>query len=109
MQVNATDEAYRWRFKTRGAGIPPEQMPRIFDKFYRADNQPEAADGTGLGLAIAKTIVEAHRGTITVDSTPGVGATFTITLPRALPTRRVRAAVQTPALRRGASQARAAV
>ena len=91
-----------------GAGISPEQLPRIFDKFYRADNQPEAADGTGLGLAIAKTIVEAHRGTITVDSRPGAGTTFTITLPQALPTRRVRP-VPSPALRRGASQARAAV
>jgi signal transduction histidine kinase len=65
-----------------GAGIPKDQLPRIFDKFYQADNQRAAgAAGTGLGLAIAKQIVDAHGGTITCDSTPGVGTTFTITLP----------------------------
>jgi len=65
-----------------GAGIPKDQLPRIFDKFYQADNQSAAGTaGTGLGLAIAKQIVDAHGGTITCDSTPGVGTTFTITLP----------------------------
>jgi signal transduction histidine kinase len=65
-----------------GAGIPRDQLPRIFDKFYQADNQRAAgAAGTGLGLAIAKEIVDAHGGTITCDSTPGVGTTFTITMP----------------------------
>jgi signal transduction histidine kinase len=65
-----------------GAGIPPEQLPRVFDKFYQADNQASASTGgSGLGLAIAKQIVEAHGGTISCDSTVGVGTTFTITLP----------------------------
>jgi signal transduction histidine kinase len=65
-----------------GAGIAPEQLPRIFDKFYQADNQGSArAKGTGLGLAIAKQIVDAHGGTIAVESTPGVGTNFKITLP----------------------------
>jgi signal transduction histidine kinase len=65
-----------------GAGIPPEQLPRIFEKFYQADNQGSAsAAGSGLGLAIAKQIVEAHGGAISCDSTVGVGTTFTITLP----------------------------
>jgi signal transduction histidine kinase len=65
-----------------GAGIPPEQLPRIFEKFYQADNQGSAsAAGSGLGLAIAKQIVEAHGGTISCDSTVGVGTTFTIRLP----------------------------
>jgi signal transduction histidine kinase len=73
-----------------GAGIPAAQLPHIFQKFYQADNQAAAAaKGTGLGLAIAKEIVEAHRGTISVDSTPGVGTTFSIVLPaRATPARR---------------------
>jgi signal transduction histidine kinase len=65
-----------------GAGIPPEQMPHIFEKFYQADNQRSAAQGgTGLGLAIAKQIVVAHGGTISVDSTLGEGTTFMIALP----------------------------
>lgn len=65
-----------------GAGIPPEQLPHIFQKFFQADNQSKAsATGTGLGLAIAKEIVEAHGGSIDVESTIGTGTTFTIILP----------------------------
>jgi signal transduction histidine kinase len=68
--------------KDTGAGIPPEQLPRIFEKFYQADNQRAArAAGSGLGLAIAKEIVEAHGGWISCESTVGVGTTFTIRLP----------------------------
>ena len=70
------------RVRDTGAGIPPEQLPRIFEKFYQADNQRAArAAGTGLGLAIAKGIVEAHGGWISCESTVGVGTTFTIRLP----------------------------
>ncbi|HEX9382525.1 MAG TPA: HAMP domain-containing sensor histidine kinase, partial [Gemmatimonadaceae bacterium] len=65
-----------------GAGISPEQLPHIFDKFYQADNQAQAASkGTGLGLAIAKEIVEAHGGQTTVESRVGEGTTFVVTLP----------------------------
>ncbi len=65
-----------------GAGISPEQLPHIFDKFYQADNQAQAATkGTGLGLAIAKEIVEAHGGRTTVESRVGEGTTFVVTLP----------------------------
>ena len=65
-----------------GAGIPPSQLPHIFEKFYQADNQgPASLGGTGLGLAIAKQIVVAHAGSIVADSTLAVGTTFTITLP----------------------------
>jgi signal transduction histidine kinase len=72
-----------------GAGIPPEQLPRIFQKFYQADNQAKAsAKGTGLGLAIAKEIVEAHGGNITANSIAGHGATFRIILPAASDVRR---------------------
>ncbi|MEO7043409.1 MAG: HAMP domain-containing sensor histidine kinase [Gemmatimonadaceae bacterium] len=72
-----------------GAGIPPDQLPRIFQKFYQADNQAKAsAKGTGLGLAIAKEIVEAHGGSITARSVAGSGATFRITLPVAADVRR---------------------
>jgi len=65
-----------------GAGIPPDQLPHVFQKFYQADNQDSAsAMGTGLGLAIAKGIVEAHQGQIRCDSTEGEGTTFTLVLP----------------------------
>jgi signal transduction histidine kinase len=65
-----------------GAGISPEQLPHIFDKFFQADNQAQAATkGTGLGLAIAKEVVEAHGGHITVESKVGEGTTFVVRLP----------------------------
>jgi len=80
--IQPAQEGVRMIVRDTGAGIPPEQLPRIFDKFYQADNQGAArSDGSGLGLAIAKQIVDAHGGSITCESTPGVGTTFTITLP----------------------------
>jgi signal transduction histidine kinase len=59
-----------------GTGIGPDELPRIFDAYYSSRPQ-----GSGLGLATAKSIVEAHDGTIKVDSEPGKGTLFTITLP----------------------------
>ncbi|HEY6089441.1 MAG TPA: HAMP domain-containing sensor histidine kinase, partial [Gemmatimonadaceae bacterium] len=74
-----------------GAGISPEQLPNIFDKFFQADNQAQAATkGTGLGLAIAREIVEAHGGQITVESREGEGTTFVVTLPVEAPGARKR-------------------
>jgi signal transduction histidine kinase len=82
LNFESADPGVRVVVHDTGAGIPKDQLPRIFDKFYQADNQRAAgAAGTGLGLAIAKQIVDAHGGMITCDSTPGVGTTFTITLP----------------------------
>jgi signal transduction histidine kinase len=66
-----------------GAGIPPEDLPNIFDRFYRADSSRERVrGGTGLGLAIAQAVIRAHGGTIGVDSAPGRGTTMTITVPK---------------------------
>lgn len=63
-----------------GIGIPSEDLPRIFDRFYRASNT-ESIGGTGIGLATAQQIVQQHGGTITVRSVEGRGSTFTVKLP----------------------------
>jgi two-component system sensor histidine kinase BaeS len=77
-----SDDGILIEVRDSGAGIPPEQLPHIFEKFYQADNQGAAsARGSGLGLAIAKEIVEAHHGSIRCDSTLGKGTTFTLVLP----------------------------
>jgi len=69
------------RFTDSGIGIAPQDMPYIFDKFYRASNASAEAAGTGLGLAIVRSVIDNHQGRIWVDSAPGNGSTFTIVLP----------------------------
>jgi two-component system, OmpR family, sensor kinase len=67
-----------------GPGIPIEDQPHIFERFYRVDKVRTGSSGhSGLGLAIAKTIAENHGGVIRVSSTPGIGSTFTVSLPAA--------------------------
>ena len=80
--VGREGDHVRMEVSDTGAGIPRDQLPHIFEKFYQADTQaPLALRGAGLGLAIAKSIVTAHNGTIEVESRVGVGTTFTIRLP----------------------------
>ncbi|MGD0204872.1 MAG: ATP-binding protein [Dehalococcoidia bacterium] len=69
-----------------GAGIPPEDLPYVFERFYRTDrSRVRATGGAGLGLTIAKRLVEAHGGTIGVESEVGKGSRFVFTLPKKAP------------------------
>lgn len=69
------------RVSDTGYGIPPQELPHIFERYRRVDGHRRIAVGTGLGLAIVKSLVEAHGGTIDVSSEEGVGSTFTVRLP----------------------------
>ncbi|HXX04099.1 MAG TPA: ATP-binding protein [Xanthobacteraceae bacterium] len=65
-----------------GPGIAPEHLPRLTERFYRVDvRESRAQGGTGLGLALVKHILNRHRGRLSIESTPGAGATFTVYLP----------------------------
>lgn len=82
------EEIQRFFVRDTGVGIRPEELPRIFERFYKADRARSRADfigpggsGSGLGLAIARHVVEAHGGHITAESTAGQGSIFTVTLP----------------------------
>jgi signal transduction histidine kinase len=83
----ALDRAAGWarlQVADSGSGIAPEDLPHVFDRFYRGDgDRRRAGGGAGLGLAIARQLVTAHGGRIEVASPPGDGATFTVLLPRA--------------------------
>ena len=69
--------------RDEGAGIPQDQIDKVFDRFYRIDDSlTRRAHGTGLGLYLVKAIVEAHGGEIAVKSLVGSGSTFYFTMPR---------------------------
>jgi two-component system, OmpR family, sensor kinase len=83
IDASVRPESVEIRVSDNGVGIAPEDQPKIFDRFFRVDkNRSRKEGGTGLGLAICRFITEAHRGTISVSSTPGMGSTFTVVLPR---------------------------
>ena len=72
------------KVQDQGVGIAPQDQPRLFERFYRVDKaRSTKLGGTGLGLSIVKHIIQAHKGTISVDSALGRGSTFTIHLPKA--------------------------
>ncbi len=80
VQARLTDSTLEITVADRGDGVPPEDLARIFDKFYRVPRPTEVA-GTGLGLAICRGIVEAHRGRIWAQNRPGGGTIVTLALP----------------------------
>jgi len=86
--VENAGKTQRFFVRDTGVGIRPEELPRIFERFYKADRARSKTNfigpgggGSGLGLAIARHVVEAHGGRIMAESTPGQGSTFTFTLP----------------------------
>jgi signal transduction histidine kinase len=87
VRVNDLGAEARVAVRDRGPGIPPEALPRLFDRFFRAQAGTSRIQGLGLGLYISKALVEAHDGQITVTSRLGRGTTFTLTLPYDQPKR----------------------
>jgi two-component system, OmpR family, sensor kinase len=84
LSVERTDGFVRIGVADTGTGISPEDLPHVFDRFYRGDKSlSRRGGGAGLGLAIARQLVTAHGGTLEVNSPPGQGAVFALTLPAA--------------------------
>ena len=77
-----TEEDTTISVQDQGSGIAEKHLPRLFERFYRVDKaRSRKLGGTGLGLSIVKHIAQAHRGKVSVESSPGKGSTFTIHLP----------------------------
>lgn len=81
LTVARDTSAVRFTVTDNGRGFDPSQRSRIFDKFHRADDSGGAVTGAGLGLHLVRSIVEAHRGRVEVETTPGSGSRFTIHVP----------------------------
>ena len=82
LRAESEGNSVRISVADEGAGIPPEDLPRIFERFYRADkSRSSEQSGTGLGLSIVKHIAQLHGGSVDAKSEVGKGATITVTLP----------------------------
>jgi len=81
LAARATGEQVVISVRDTGIGIRPEDQERIFEEFYQV-GASRTQEGTGLGLALTRRLVELHGGQLTVESEPGVGSTFTVTMPR---------------------------
>jgi len=83
LQVGYQDDKFIIKISDTGEGIPTEDLPHIWERFYRVDKaRTRKTGGSGLGLAIVKSLVEAHKGSVNVRSRLGEGSTFTVILPR---------------------------
>ena len=84
IDVSRAGQMARLAVHDTGGGIDPGVKPHIFERFFRADpSRSRGIEGVGLGLSLAKWIVDRHHGRIEVDSQPGQGSTFTVSLPLA--------------------------
>jgi two-component system phosphate regulon sensor histidine kinase PhoR len=84
ISANEEDDMVAIMVSDTGIGIPPKDLPRIFERFYRVDTaRSREQGGTGLGLAIVKHIIQQHGGSVAVESTPGKGSTFSVSLRKA--------------------------
>ncbi|HLZ55186.1 MAG TPA: ATP-binding protein, partial [Verrucomicrobiae bacterium] len=82
MNLRRANGVAEFTIANTGPGIPPESLPRVFDRFYRGDPaHSDEVEGCGLGLSIARWIVSAHHGTIQIESTPAELTTVTVRLP----------------------------
>jgi signal transduction histidine kinase len=84
VEVESLPDAVLVRVGDRGPGIPPEDLPRVTEPFFRGDRARTAGGGSGLGLSTAQAIVESHGGRLTIESEPGRGTVVTLTLLRSL-------------------------
>lgn len=83
LSARGDGDSVRITVRDNGRGVPAQDLPRVFDAFYRADeNSAAKIEGTGLGLSVVKGVVDKHGGQITVESEPDQGTTFQVTLPR---------------------------
>ena len=82
LEIQELDQQVQVTLSDNGRGITPEHLPHIFDRLYQCDHSRNAR-GNGLGLAITRELVQAHKGTILANSTPGMGTEFLLTFPKA--------------------------
>lgn len=82
LEVAADRAAARLTVADTGVGVPPEELPHIFERFWRGPGA-RAAAGSGIGLTVVAELVKAHRGTVAVDSEPGRGTRIVVTVPAA--------------------------